>query len=220
MSSPVPIAPRAAIIPHHLVARSLMLDLASRLAKNPPGRLVIIGPNHNEVGPGHFITDDKSLPSSSQIIRFDATDTNLDHACYAPRSVLQKLLPTTIFSCVLISSRATPNELAQVSKTFSSILSPADFLVASVDFSHYLPKPEADSYDLVTQKYLDTFDTVSLLKLGTHYLDSPNTVTLLFYYLDQINVRQFSHISHQNSATILGLTGAPSTTSYFEIIYY
>jgi len=212
---------RAAVITHHLLAESMIADLGKRLTINwPIPRLVIIGPNHDEVGDSHLLTDDQALAKLDPVLEYTPKLVNNDHACYAPRGVLKKYLDSVPFSCILVSSRVSPEEMTIMAKTLQTYLGADGVLIASVDFSHYLPLTQANQNDLLTQRYLASFDSASLLKLGNHYLDSPYTLAILFKYLKLIDNPRFNIISHLNSAQIVNIPDLPSTTSYFEIIYY
>ena len=208
---------RGAIIPHHLVAKELMVDLGNRLSTQKIPQIIIIGPNHFELGRYHLLTDNNSI--SQGFLYYDSDVVNQDHACNAPRTVLQKILPQTKFSCILISTRVTPDEINSLSVYLKKVLGSNNVLIASVDFSHYLPMRQAQENDLITWNYLSKFDTISLLKLKDHFLDSPQTITLLFNYLNKINALNSTKINNLNSAQILNTPDLPSTTSYLEIIY-
>jgi len=198
---------KAAIIPHHLVASSFIEDLGSRLSKNKKiSEVIIIGPNHYEIGDIH-------LNSSDDI-------TSQDHSCYGPQKVLQKYLPKTKISCILVSSRSTLPELLSMAKKLESQLGVNGVLVASIDFSHYQTYSTASQNDITTQKYIDNYDKNNLLPLGNSFLDSPRTAILLFDYLNLISITNFTQVNHSNSALILNDLTIPSTTSYFEYIYF
>lgn len=209
---------RAAIIPHHLVAKELMVDLATRLSSQKIDNIFIIGPNHFDQGSGHLITDNKNL--NQKILNFDSVVVGQDHACFAPRSVLQNVLPGINFTCILVNNRITPIEVATLSEYLKDTLGPKDVLVASVDFSHYLPFIQAQENDLVTWEHLNNYDIVSLAKLSDAYLDSPQTINILFNYLKSKDIKEMTRLNHLNSSQILKTPDLPSTTSYFEVIYY
>ena len=205
---------KAAIIPHHLVAAEFMADLGLRLAKQNPSQITIIGPNHDEVGKQHFITDTVFFSDNNPLVQFAPDLVAKDHACFAPRGVLQPYLPQTKFLCVLISSRSTPEEIASLAKTLSGVV------VASVDFSHYQTLQKASENDQFTQKNLESFNSSSLVDRGNSFLDSPKTIATLFKYLSLNSINKFELINHSNSAQILNVPFLSSTTSYFEYIYY
>lgn len=202
----------AAIIPHHLTAVDFINDLGQKLSRQEIKKITIIGPNHDEVGNRHFITNDKSISLPS--IEFAPDLVDRDHACFAPRDILHNFLPHTEFSCVLISSRSDPDEINSLAKSLSGVV------VASVDFSHYQTLQKANINDLTTRGYLETLKPDNFIGLGNSFLDSPKTIITLFKYLSLNSITRFTLVNHSNSALILNNHSLPSTTSYFEYIYY
>ncbi len=213
---------RAAIIPHHLVAVDFINDLGLKLKNNspPPSKILIIGPNHDEVGIKNFITDTSSFSDKNNLVQYLPDLVTKDHACYAPKNTLQTHLTNIKISCILISYRTKIEEIYELEKTINSLLEENDILIASVDFSHYLPLSKANEKDLITKEYLNNFDTKSILNLNNDHLDSPKTIALLFKYLKNNSITNYKQINHSNSAIILKAISIPSTTSYFEYIYY
>lgn len=212
---------RAAIVPHHLVASAFVEDLATKLKTNQIiSQIIIIGPNHDEIGQKNFITDDESISKNSNSIEYAPNLVNKDHACFAPSDILKKYFPDIKISCILISSRSTNEEINLLSQKLSLILNNTGVLVSSVDFSHYQNLIQANENDLLTQKYLQNFDISSILHLGNDFLDSPKTIAILFRYLSLNHLSQINLINHSNSAIILNTPYLSSTTSYFEYIFY
>ncbi|HWS48721.1 MAG TPA: AmmeMemoRadiSam system protein B [Candidatus Methanoperedens sp.] len=214
---------RGAIVTHHEVAQELMIDLGKKISNQ--GRvlsnIIIVGPNHDELGGGNLLSDDELLVyKSEKLITHDEVVVNRDHACFAPRSVLQKYLPNTKISCILVSSRTREEEIKKIVEILKSSLGEDGVLVASVDFSHYLPLRDALEKDSITWKYIEEFDVEALQKLNNDHLDSPKTMAILFEYLKNIGAMNFSKVKHVNSAQILGTLDSSSTTSYFEVIYW
>jgi predicted class III extradiol MEMO1 family dioxygenase len=198
---------RGAIIPHHDVAANFVAELGQRLSHQKKiSRLILIGPNHDEVGNQHISSDPILLAE--------------DHACFTPLSTLQKYLPGVNISCFLISYHTTPDEISTFANKLSLLLGKTGVLVASVDFSHYQTLKVASENDLITQKYLENFNSGSLSSLGNSYLDSPTTIAVLFKYLSINSITHQQLVNHSNSAIILNQPDSPSTTSYFEYLYF
>lgn len=209
---------KAAIIPHHLLAQSLIEDLGKRAVLNKKiKKILIVGPNHEEKGKGPIITNSNYL-KNSHLVQDQATLLK-DHSCWAPKSVLEKYFNNVEISCLLLSYQAdlqTLQEIAQeLSQKHEEVL-----LVISVDFSHYLNQDQANKNDLITQDLIINKDLNSLLKLNNAYLDSPKSLAFLFFYLKKIPYSNEKIINHLNSAQILKDPNLTSTTSYFEIIYW
>ena len=191
----------AAIIPHHLLAKELVEDLASRLQKKPPSKIVIIGPNHDEIGSDNITNDQKILTK--------------DHACFGPKNILQSYMPETNIDCFLISTKTTASQIDQFVKSIDS----TTLLIASIDFSHYLNYQQAIKNDLETKKLIENYQSNRLRFLNNDYLDSPKTLAILFEYLKKYQQPPPQIIYNLNSYQIDPQTSPESTTSYFEIIY-
>lgn len=214
---------RGAVVTHHDVAEELMVDLGKKLFNQSEfiNNIVIVGPNHDEIGKGNLLSDDELLVGNCQkFLTYDRETVNRDHACFAPKTVLEKYLTKTKISCILVSSRTREEEIKKVVEILKSNLGEDGVLVASVDFSHYLPLRDALEKDSITWKYIEDFDVEALQKLGNDHLDSPKTMAILFSYLKSIGATNFLKIKHVNSAQILGTLDSSSTTSYFEVVYW
>lgn len=192
----------AAIIPHHSLANELVVDLANRLSKKPPAKILIIGPNHDETGLGNLTSDPKILAT--------------DHACYSPKNTLQSILPQTKIDCLLVSTKTTSSEIEKLINQ----LDPSTLLIASIDFSHYLTFWQASAKDQKTKEIILNYQTNRLRGLTNDYLDSPLTLVILFEYLKKHRLPPAEIIANHNSYTLAPHTNPDSTTSYFEVIYY
>lgn len=214
---------RGAVIPHHLLAKELIEDLAVRLQKQNPGRIFIIGPNHYEIGKNKIITDNPEFlnqTNRSQFISLDIDTISSEHSCSTPVSILKPFLFQSQFICLILSSNLKNSEISQLSAILSSNLQPSDILIVSSDFSHYLDLFSANQNDEITQGYIEKNNTDSLFKLDNRYLDSPASLVTLLTALSVSGPPHPQIINHLNSAQILNQPNLPSTTSYFEIIYY
>lgn len=210
---------KAAIIPHHLLANSFVKDLGEKVKNNKNIKQVfIIGPNHYELGKGTILTDNNQF-KNKKIIEDKNTLLN-DHSCWAPKSILQEYLPQAKITCILISNQAQINDLDQIASEISHLNNEEILVIASIDFSHYLTKNEADKNDLITQDLINKKDIDSILLLNNGFLDSPKTMSFLLYYLKHANILNQKIVNHSNSSDILNKYNLTSTTSYFEILFF
>ncbi len=95
---------------------------------------------------------------------------------------------------------------------------PRVFLLASVDFSHYLTLEEADASDAVTLDVLRRGDFGTLFTLGSGHLDSPASLALAFAFAGTLDSPRFAVVAHTNSATLLGRPDLDETTSHFLML--
>ncbi len=86
-------------------------------------------------------------------------------------------------------------------------------LVAAVDFSHGLPRREAERNDALTIEALRAGDAGALFALDNRYLDSPPSIVALMAAMKALDANDFVLIENTNSGALLNDELAP-TTSY------
>ncbi len=91
-------------------------------------------------------------------------------------------------------------------------------VVASVDFSHYLSRAEADANDALTLQALQRGDWPTLFALGSGYLDSPGSLAVAFAFAGRTDRPSLEAVAHTNSASLLGRADLPETTSHFLLV--
>jgi len=89
------------------------------------------------------------------------------------------------------------------------------FVVASVDFSHYLSQPEAARRDDLTISALRSGEWGVLFAMGPAHLDSPASLAVAFAFAGTTAEPRFEVVWHDNSAAVLGRPDLDETTSYF-----
>jgi AmmeMemoRadiSam system protein B len=87
--------------------------------------------------------------------------------------------------------------------------------VASVDFSHYLPRTQAEDMDELTLAALTRADWPTLFGMGPSNLDSPGALAVAFAFAGAMEQTRFQVVEHTNSAGLLGRPDLPETTSHF-----
>ena len=188
----------AATIPHHLIASHLIAQTMYHISLHPPRTIVVIGPNHQEIGPA--IT---AVPIAS------STDQSLTSLL----PFIRHYLPTTQVVSLLIRQTATLAELdALVTRLAPLLTSPNTVLLASIDFSHYLPSDQAHLKDQTTQVLVDAKDFPSIKKLSSYYLDSPGSLITFLKLVDKLGCTTPILTYHQNSAKLEHQPLAPSTS--------
>jgi len=85
------------------------------------------------------------------------------------------------------------------------------FIIASVDFSHYYPKKEADQFDKHTMKLFEIEAYDEFFKLNDAYFDTPGVLYLVFSWANNYKI-----YDRANSADYIG-DHVMESTSYFFI---
>jgi AmmeMemoRadiSam system protein B len=215
----------AALVPHHLLAGNLISEIFSKLQSQDIKTVILIGPNHYEVGNENLQANATSwssplgkvaginlLPSLSRAKPEHMTN---EHSIAGLIPYVTHYLPKSKVFSIIIKNKATDEELRILSDQIKSLWNDQTVLIASVDFSHYLPPEVADQKDNYTKPILLELNEQRVYNLSNDYMDSPTSLALLFKICRSHEVKNFSLINHANSAQLLSNPYLTSTTSYF-----
>lgn len=215
---------QAVLVPHHLVASSLLSEVFSELAKQNPKRIILVGPNHHERGSGNvqassanwntpfgkvagFSLSNKFAPALGETIA-------QEHSIAGLLPYIRYYTPQVSVTSVILKHKTSLTEQTAVATELAGVMSPNTVLISSVDFSHYLPLAIANLKDNVTKHILLSGDTNSVQNLNNDYLDSPATLSVLMQVCKSLN-QPFTITNHSNSSLIFNDPYLKSTTSYF-----
>ena len=215
----------AALVPHHLLAGNLISEIFSKLQSQDINTIIIVGPNHYEAGNNNLQANNTSwdtpfgkvggislLPSLSKTKPEHMTN---EHSISGLIPYVAHYLPKAKVFSIIIKHGTTDEELEILSDQISDIWNNQTVLIASVDFSHYLPPQVADQKDAYTKPIILELNQQRVYNLSNDYMDSPTSLALLFKICRSHEVKNFSLINHANSAQLLSNPYLTSTTSYF-----
>lgn len=222
-------APSAGITSHHLpVASPLIsefyLDLKSRRPEIK--RFIVIGPDHFERCRADFsfssekiitsfgaLKPDKKIAADLKDLgaREDLKCFNGEHAIGVEANFIKKLYPDASLTPILLSYSARSRNFSRLIKYLAD--SDDIFVIASLDFSHYLKKDKAEMVDVITKKKIEKLDGRGL---ELKNVDSPATLKLMFD-LARERREKAEIIDHKNSADFTG--DKSYTTSYFDVFF-
>jgi poly-gamma-glutamate synthesis protein (capsule biosynthesis protein) len=203
-------------------------DFWSELAASAdPSVIVVIGPNHENAGDGQVQTThgvwsspfgsvgtDDELVERLVALRAASDEPGSfvnEHAIGTHIPYLTRLFPGTPMIPMIAKSTADADAAAAFVSDLEAVL-PADALmVASVDFSHYLPKVVTAQKDEETIGHADARRFREIERLGSDHLDSPFA---LITYLDWSDRHgdETNFVWHGFSHDILGDPYAPGTS--------
>ena len=227
------------VVPHHLLATEIIDDFFSYISSHgKPETIVILSPDHFQSGilndDNTFITldwksgsgkkefenikidsllgkklaDDNKIALNSSAIVYDHGITNLI-------PYIKKYFPESKFLPILIPIDIAKEQIEHLVKTIN-IESPAQtIIIASVDFSHYLPPHAAGFHDEKSIRVLlnfeeDNYDNIEVDCWQALY------AARLFAKLRQKEVPHI--IAHKNSVDFSKLY-SEITTSYFSVAF-
>ena len=217
----------SAVIPHHLLAGRYLASFFNTISNASPSVVVLLGPNHPQAGRNTIVTglEDWRTPYgtlpinqniisalvSTKLVTVDDSLIGSEHTISADVPFIKKTWPSATLVPLIIKESASNEQITNVAQTLKNIL-PADAVViASVDFSHYLPERVANFHDELSENVLATSDVARVNQLE---VDSQPSLRLLLLYNALSGATKFHKVFHTNSATLSGSPDIAKTTSH------
>lgn len=219
---------RGAILPHHLTTGYIPATFFKYLEKQKPSLVVILGPDHNFRGDGRPLTASgdwlttfgqthgaEELAERLKSGGFAAIDDaaiNADQSISALVPFIAKSAPQAKL-LPIIFDRNVPDEAIDRLAERLFVLLPADaVIIASVDFSHYLPWSTANFHDELSQVAINNFDYARLPTLDT---DAPAGLRAFFRLMEKFEAKKIAFALTDNSARLTNNPSLEETTSYY-----
>ncbi len=150
------------------------------------------------------------------LLAIDDETIGNEHSIGAIVPFIKKTWPNTKIIPIIVKDKTSHAEIDTLLATLNQSLPSDAVVLASVDFSHYLPEPVANFHDEISENVLATGDSSRLSKLE---IDSEPSLYFLLEYNKLKQAQNFHLVSHTNSATIGGQADSTETTSHI-IGYY
>ncbi|MDP3954309.1 MAG: AmmeMemoRadiSam system protein B [bacterium] len=202
------------VAPHHIpTAIPILAEFYSKLKQaRDVDTFIILGPDHFEKSRGdisvsraEFVTPFGTLSPNLEIIN-ELEKTGLvvndeipfdDHSIHSQLLFIGKLFPNAKIVPIVFRSSST-NEIAEIlGEKLSSLATPNTFVVASVDFSHYLNKNQALPLDNQSAAMLTQLEP----KLaGLAEADSPQSLVALISAVKKMGADTSISLGTYNSA--------------------
>ena len=225
---------KGAIVPHHLMAGFVISDVFGALKTENPRTVVVIGPNHRNLGEHMLLTADQSWQTPFGILDADAEKIERlltfgkagkdrevlvdEHAVAGILPYVKYYLPNARVVPIIFKQPLGEAEVIEFSNILSGVIDRNTIVVAAVDFSHYLPNKIAQDRDKVTWKAIEEFSIVKILGFSNEYLDGPAAMAVFLTAMQQAGGTKIRLLQHTNSGEILKNDFTPST-SYFGVLF-
>lgn len=213
------------IAPHHLLVAEKDVEFIRSLAdKSQRTKVIILLPNHHEAGGPHFVipqADAEFWAQFHDIHAFNPDDgvIEAEEAVATWQTLLAQVQVNWEVHPLLVSlssSRESIDELAETIKTLTS----NDYnVIASVDFSHYRSRTQAEEFDTQTKTLIETNNLEKIWELGNDNVDS-GKILYLVTKLANDGYWNLDFVWHGNSAEMTPTVDDGNTTSYFIINFY
>ncbi|MFC1645071.1 AmmeMemoRadiSam system protein B [Patescibacteria group bacterium] len=225
---------RGGVVPHHLLPSYIINDFFYRLSFQNVKTIVIVGPNHDEIGNESVVTSDVSwndyfgevFPDQVIIKKLEGKGISVDnsfiekeHSISGLIPFLNYYLPETKIVPLIVRQKINKEEMNNVVNLLGEIIKDQEaVIVASVDFSHYLTSSEAQEKNRETRVALENRDCEQLLAWSNNHLDSPQSISILLKVMEGIGANKMNILHDTDSGQLTG-DYLSETTSYFGITF-
>jgi MEMO1 family protein len=225
---------KGGIIPHHLVASDNIANFFRTLNSLNIKTIVLIGPNHYEKGDFDALTSNIGwdspygvVESDTQVIdelviknlaHIDDDTIEHDHSVASFTPFFRHFIPGTKIVPIILKRGFSVAD-AEILSDYLSQLPSDTFFIASVDFSHYLPKDIAYEKDIITEELLTKKNYSGLYQLNNDFIDSPSSIILLLKTMEKIKANNMEIFAHTNSANYPN-SDQKNTTSHYVVGFY
>ncbi len=226
---------KGGVIPHHLLASGIIADFFQYIGDQSIKRIILIGPNHYELGKASVITSfyDWGTPVGTVSADIPFTETLLSQAWYlkADEEVAEKehsvsgimpfiahYFPQAKVVSLIVSMDTVPSIINDLALRLKTLADNQTLFIAAVDFSHYLSRDQASERDATTLALLEDNNLENFITLNSQYTDSPNSIALLFRIMNNIGLSNFHILNHTNSSAITD-NKFGEVTSYFTLVF-
>jgi AmmeMemoRadiSam system protein B len=226
---------KSGIIPHHTLPSYILSDFFSRLSSQEVETIILIGPNHYDLGKNKILTSDfywetpfgTVAPDNPTIIelknagiaKIDNKTISTEHSVGGLMPYIKYYLPNANVTPIILKSSTTLEESNYLAQSLLKHIDENTVVIAAVDFSHYLNAKQANINDKVSLDLIKSRNFEKIMQLNNDYVDSPQSIVVLL----KINeLRSFPNMKvlHNTNSGYLLKDEHIETTSYFSIVYY
>lgn len=223
------------IVPHHLLAGGLIAGFFHTLSAAQPDVVVILGPNHKRAGTSLLHTGDWAWNTPSGLLEADSEITGQledkfhagtrlellekEHSISSLVPYLHHYMPKAKIVPILLHGSFGLENSKRLGKELIRMLEGKKALViASVDFSHYLPVDQADQMDKESLEAIQSRDLTKISQMTNDNLDSPPCIISILSAMDAAGSTGLEVLGHDNSSRIAGRQ-SDNTTSYYTLAF-
>jgi len=223
------------VVPHHLVAEKMIKKLFLEISQNvKPETIIILSPDHfkaaNFSGQKELISlapetaefnglaiDQELLAflGNKKLIGANNSALALEHGITNLLPFIKEYLPETKILPLVIPQEYSINDLKKNIDELS-LSGKKFFILASTDFSHYLPKEAASFHDVKSARVLVNFEEENFSNLE---VDCPQCLAGVRYLAKLQQAENYKFIGQANSADLVKINVEEGTTSYLSLLF-
>jgi MEMO1 family protein len=226
---------KGGITPHHLLADDFIASFFKTVSVKNPELVFIIAPNHKNIGNNKISTCYSNwetpfglLYADFEIVKslvleekagINSALMETDHSIAALIPYVKYFMPNAKLVPIMLQGDTSMEICTTLGNTIAKLSSNKNSLIlASVDFSHYLPLEEADKMDEITLNAINTRNLKQIRSMGNDNMDSPPSIITLLSAMNAIGADKLKVLGHSNSDRIAN-SDTGYTTSYFTMVF-
>lgn len=222
--------PLIAVVPHHNLVMTQRQQFLSSLSKTAqPQTIIVLSPNHFEVGENNILTTDQvwsvqggeaSIQPNLELIQTltENAPVEIESAPFLNEHGIKNLLPeihayfpSAKLVPLIFKEGVTQTEVMQTADTLFRTCQDCG-VVASVDMSHYQPAHVAEIHDIKTIRALSTQNEQEIWDVE---VDSNPSLAFLVYWAKAQGANRFTLADHTNSGLLTNNLEVGTTTHLF-----
>ncbi len=226
------------VVPHHLLAKEIIEDFFSSLARQSHhfDTIILLSPDHFNCSALQNVKSFISIDWKSNDVKLDGISVNCEllkklsltnkiepnqNIVLAEFGItnllpfIKKYLPEAKIVPILMPTDISREEVKKLTETIHRNASERIIMIASVDFSHYLPPEAAAFHDAKSVRVLLNFEEEHFENIE---VDSWQSLYAVRLFAKLCESEKTLIIAHKNSADFLPYD-LNSTTSYFSVVF-
>lgn len=228
---------KGGIVPHHLIAGGMIASFFKTISAEQFEVVVVIAPNHKGTGVKTVHTGNWSWQTPFGILEADTdvvnslidskiADINFDllqddHSIAGLVPYIKYYMPDSKIVPIMLHGNFGLQEAQKLGQNLHEKLEKEhkkSVIIASVDFSHYLPLEKAEQMDEISIKAIENRDINLIQHFNNDYMDSPPSIIALLSAMDASGAEYMKILGHSNSDRIT-CARSSETTSYFTVVF-
>lgn len=222
------------VVAHHLVVQDTIAAYFQNLSNFPYKRVILLGPNHGELGDSRVITSDRgwdtpygrvhadqeiTIKLGSTCAKNDSYPLENDHALEVIMPFIKVYLNEAKVVPLLLSGKLTKSEVDDLVSCLIPSLDSSTIVLVSSDFSHYLTSSNAKQKDKETLALLKSWNLSKIITLNSDHLDSPPSLVALLELMAAVGATNFDVFANTDASVVMRAPHLATTTHYF-LNYY
>lgn len=214
------------IVSHHFFMEKDIAQFFLSLKNQNPETIVIIGPNHFNIGTGDVLVSEypyetpwgilmPDIPvigklQAKKLVKTDEYPFEKEHSISALVGFIKNVFPEVKIVPIIFKRGFSDRKVSELASELDRILPENSLVIASVDFSHHQNRIAAAFHDEKSIATIGSFDFDSIKRLE---VDSPPSIEVLLRYLDARGARAMDYTS-KNAAEVGRNLSLEDVTSY------